>query len=41
MHGGVTWTAGHDYCLTLIGMEAHSVEEARQGVERSLKAGAL
>ena len=39
--GGVTWPSGHDHRLSLVGMEAHSVKEAHQDVERSLQAGAL
>ena len=39
--GGVTWTTGHAYRLSLIGQEAQSVEEACYGVEHSLKTGAL
>ena len=39
--GGVTFPAGHAHRIPLVGPEAHAVEEAHQGVEHSLKAGAL
>ena len=39
--GGVTWPSGHDPHLSLVVPEAHLVGGSRQGVERSLGAGAF
>ena len=41
MRGGVAWPVFHAHRLSLVVPEAYLVKEARQGVKRLLKAGAL